>query len=407
MPRSQATTTYAIHHRELFRVKSGTELSPEDRCLLLLAQGARAPEIRDEVRELLPHDISWTRILERARAHDVLPLVTQNLKLLGWPGVTAEIRTALEAAAGLTAARNALFARALTGVLKGFGEAGVPVIPLKGVALAEGLYGDITARACSDIDILVPRSFIPEAFRLLLANGWERGDDDEVDLTDIGLLLRSGIEYAFLSNSSRAPLLLELHWDIAWRWRGDCRAMDDLWAEARKQKVLGVEAYALSPEWEILYLSVHAARHRWHALKWLVDIHKACLARRIDWDRVNDKARHLGWGRVLEVTLSICRALLGTPVPEHLSRRAPPRWLSVFPKSPARPGLWDEAVFATRVMGGASAKLGYLGRLLFLPTIRERELISFPAPMGVLYYPLRPLRLACRWITLSSRNHGG
>jgi hypothetical protein len=64
-------------------------------------------------------------------------------------------------------------------------------------------------------------------------------------------------------------------------------------------------------------------------------------------------------------------------------------------------------LFATRLFGGVSAKVGYLGRLLFLPTVRERELISLPASMSVLYYPLRPLRLAGRWIRSTSRAHGG
>jgi hypothetical protein len=275
------------------------------------------------------------------------------------------------------------------------------------VALAESLYGDVTVRACSDIDILVPRSFVPEAFRLLLANGWERGEDDEVAPADIGLLLRSKIDYAFVSRSDSASVLLELHWDLAWRWRRDSAATDDLWADAERQKFFGVDAYTLSPEWEILYLAVHAARHRWRALKWLVDIHEACSARRLDWGRLSDKARHLGWEKVLHVTLSTCHALFDTPVPDDLSRRALPRWLRIFPESPVEAGLWQEALFATRVFGGISAKLGYLGRLLFLPTIRERELISLPAPMGVLYYPLRPLRLAGRWITSSLRNHEG
>src|SRR5262249_52518798 len=157
-------------------------------------------------------------------------------------------------------------------------------------------------------------------------------------------------------------------------------------------------AYALSAEWEVLYLCVHAARHRWRALKWLVDIHEACSVRQVDWVRLVDKARRLGWEKILQLTLSTCHALFDTPVPNDLSRRVRPRWLRTFPELPVEPGLWQEALFATRLFSGMSAKLGYLGRLLLLPTIREHELVSLPSPMGVLYYPLRPLRLAGRWL---------
>jgi Uncharacterised nucleotidyltransferase len=386
--------------------RNGTKFSVEDRSLLILARGRLTAELRNEVEDLLARTVSWRRIVEQARVHGVLPLVLRNLKGLGYPRVPAEVRAELEVAAALNAARNAFFVRALTTVLGRFDAAGVPVIPLKGVALAESLYGDPTLRVCSDIDILVPRVAVADAFRLLIAEGLAP-EEGELTPARMDLLLKSDIECAFVPRSGSVSWLLELHWDIAWRWLRNSVATDDIWAEARPQTVLGVEAQALSPEWEILYLIVHAARHRLRALKWLVDIHEACSARQVDWVRLRDKARRLGWEKVLQVTLSTCHALFDTPVPDDLSRRALPRWLKIFPESPVEAGLWQEALFATRLFNGTSAKLGYLGRLLFLPTIRERKLVSLPAPMRVLYYPLRPLRLAGRWITSNSRNHGG
>ena len=378
-------------------------LAAEDRCLLLLARSRLTPEVRDRARSLLAQELSWPRILRQARVHGVFPLISRNLEKLGFLGVPPEVCTELTAADRLNAARNGLFVRALTRVLKRFGEAGVPVIPLKGVALAQSLYGDSSLRVCSDVDILIQRRAVAQAFDLLLSDGYERGEA-HVEPSDIELLLHSNIEYGFVTKAGRVPSLLELHWDIAWRWRGDSAAPDDLWAEAERREFWGVDAYALSTEWEILYLAVHAARHRWQALKWLVDIHEACSVRAVDWAKLGDKAKRLGWEEVLGVTLSICHALLGTPVPDELARRDPPRWLRVFPESPAQPGLWQEALVATRLLGGLSAKLAYLGRLLFLPTIRERQLLRLPFPIDLLYYPMRPLRLAGRW---SSRNHGG
>ena len=374
---------------------------------MLLTRGTVTPGIEAEARSLLARGLCWPRLVEQARLHGVSPLLARTLRTLGGCALPSESSAELELDARLNAARNALFVRALTGVLACFRDAGVPVIPLKGVALAESLYGDVTLRDCSDIDVLVPRDAVARAFRALLADGFEPVDDSAIEQADIELLLRSSIEHVFVLRSSAAPTLLDLHWDIAWRWRGDSAATDDLWADARSQTLFGVEAYTLSPEWEILYLAIHAAHHRWRALKWLVDIHEACSARRVDWVRLSDKARRLGWEKVLRVTLSTCHALFGTPVPDDLSQWALPRWLRVFPESPVEAGLWQEALFATRLFSGISAKLAYLGRLLFLPTIRERELVFLPTPMEVLYYPLRPLRLAGRWITSNSRDHGG
>jgi len=386
---------------------SETALSVEDRLVLILARGRLTAELRNELEDLLARTISWRRIVEQARIHGVLPLLVRNLKSLGYPGVPAEVRAELDVAAALNTARSSFFVRALTRVLARFDGAGIRVIPLKGVALAQSLFGDATLRVSSDIDILVPRQDVADASRLLIAEGFAPKEEGALTPARITLLMLSDIECAFVPQSGSVSWLLELHWDIAWRWRRDYVATDDLWAEARRQSVFGVHVHALSPEWEILYLAIHAAHHRWQALKWLVDVHEACLTRQVNWDHIESKARRFGWEKVLAVTLGICRALLSTPVPDNLAAPAPlPRWLSVYPEPPAQSRLWDEALFATRLFPGVSAKFGYLGRLLFLPTVRERELISLPASIGALYYPLRPLRLAGRWIMSTSRSHG-
>ena len=379
------------------RGPNGNGFSAEEQCLLLLARGRLPPEVEDNARSLLGQGLSWPHILKQARAHGVFPLLGRNLERLGFPGVPAEVRTELAAADRLNAARNILFRRGLIDVLKRFGEAGVPVIPLKGVALAHSLYGDVTLRVCSDIDILVPRHAVAQASGLLLADGYEGGEEDHVDPDDMDALLRSNIEYPFVRRGESFPYLLELHWDIAWRWRTDTKATDDLWAEVHRKAFWGVEAYALSPEWQLLYLAVHAARHRFQALKWLVDLHEVCSKDNLDWDKVTEKATRFGWEEVLKVTLSVCHALFGTTLPARFTLRALPRWLSLFPASPAPPKAWDEALFATRLFRGPLGKLRYLTRLLFVPTLREHRLVRLPAPLAPLYYPLRPVRLGGRW----------
>ena len=50
-----------------------------------------------------------------------------------------------------------------------------------------------------------------------------------------------------------------------------------------------VSAFALSPEWEFLYLAVHAAGHGWLSLKWFIDLDRLCSARILDWEKVGAK----------------------------------------------------------------------------------------------------------------------
>jgi hypothetical protein len=367
--------------------------SPEQRCFQLLAPADLVGESRARALSLLEQPLAWGAIVEQAQNHGVFPTIARNLRRLGWPQVPAEIRRELEDSERLNALRNTLLGRGLRGILERFAGAGIPVIPLKGVALAESLYGDVSLRVCSDVDILVPGRAVAEAIELLQADGFSGADRYHAGAAGIDLLVRSNMEYCLASPRASLRYVLELHWDIAWRWRADSEMVDHLWADARPGAVLGADAWALSPEWELLYLALHAARHRWSALKWLVDIHQICVRGGLDWAGVEDRARRFGLERALHLTLGACRAVLGTPLPPALPRHAAPRRLRVLRAAPVTIGGWAETLSAVRLLVGPVDKLRYLGRLLLRPTLAEWSLVRLPAPLGFLYYGLRPLRL--------------
>ena len=139
-------------------------VTPELRLCLLLARGELSPAARERARELLALPLQWPRVLQFAYAQQVLPLMYQNLTRLGFPGVPHSVEAELRHASGTNALRNSLLARELARLLALLDEAGIPAIPLKGVALAEALYGDSGLRVCSDIDILVPAKNFADAF---------------------------------------------------------------------------------------------------------------------------------------------------------------------------------------------------------------------------------------------------
>ena len=368
-------------------------LSSEQRILLLLAPREPTPAARDQALDLLERPLAWGVITRQAYDHGTFPTLVLNLRRLGWPRVPEEIRTELECSERLNTVRNRLLARGVGSVLARLARAGIPVVPLKGVALAESLYGDVALRACSDVDLLIPVSTVGHAIELLQADGYRNADRYQATTAEIDLLLRSNMEYCLFSPPASFRYLLEVHWDIAWRWRADSRMLDQLWAEARRGTVLGVDAWTLSPEWELLYLALHAARHRWSALKWLVDIHEICVRGSVDWAGVEYRARRFGLERTLDLGLGACRALLGTPLPAQFEGQAPPRRLRAVRAGPVKVGGWLEALAVVRLFSRPTDKLRYLGRLLLRPTLAEWSLVRLPSSLRFLYYGLRPLRL--------------
>lgn len=376
-----------------------TGLAPEQRLVLLLCRARLDGPARDEAGRLLARELSWPAILALVRGHGVLPLFARNLESLAPVPleVPRAIRRELADAQRLNAARAALMARGLADVLGRLAAAGIPAIPLKGPALAESLHADATLRECSDLDLLVPIAEVPRAFDLLLSAGYAHGEDGPVARHELAVLLETNMEHVFVGRTGGLTYPLELHWDIAWRWRGDRRAVDDLWADARPATFHGARAYALSPEWQLIYLAVHAARHRWQALKWLVDIHELCATTAMDWARVDDTARRFGWRRLVAVTLTACDRLLGTRIPPGFALSRLPPWVTLFPATPPATAAWREALFPLHLVPGVSAKLAYLGRLVLQPTLAEHRLLRLPRGVSLLYSPLRLLRLGGKW----------
>jgi hypothetical protein len=142
---------------------------------------------------------------------------------------------------------------------------------------------------------------------------------------------------------------------------------------------------------------VHAARHRWEALKWLVDIHQVCRRGGLDWEKVRAKADRFGLTDVLEISLQASAALFDTPFPSSPPAPALPRWLDLFPATPDPLDIWRGALYPARLFARPSERLGYLARVLLVPTLAERRLIRLPRRLRAFYYPLRPLRLGGRW----------
>jgi hypothetical protein len=367
-------------------------LAPEDQLILLLARGNLLPRVQEGALALLAAPLRWDLIVERVKAQEVYPLFYRNLGTLGFPGVPQQARAQLHNLSRINALRNTLLTEELVRALILLAEAGIPTIPLKGMALAESLYGDTAMRACVDIDILVPRRSVPRAFHLLLAAGY-KSEFTSGFFAD--LLLRHNIEYALVREDRGFRYMLELHWDVLWGGQLDEGVAEGLWAEAQPTTVFGARAYALSSEWQILFLAAHIARHQWQGLKWLVDIHEICSSREVNWEKVLNKAKRLGWEELLRLTFQACHALFDTPVPANLSRGVLPRWLKIFPSSASV--SWKGAFLATRLLRSPSAKLRYAARVFLVPTLAEHRLVRFPSLFAFLYYPLRLLRLGSKW----------
>ena len=373
-----------------------SDMTPEDKLCLLLARGQLSAELQKQILEYLASPLQWPLVLERAYAHQVYPLLYRNLRELGFPGVPQPVQAELKGAYLANALRNQLFAEELARLLKLLGEAGIPVIPLKGVTLAQSLYGDPAARVCSDIDILVPPAKVTQAMNLIPASGYRSDFNDSFFLK---VVRRHGRHYDAVREDQGISFLLELHWKLVQHSSRDSYAVQDLWAGSGSRAFFGVPAFSLTPEWEFLYLCIHATDHEWRSLKWLVDIHEIVSSGLIDWQSVMKKAEEFEVGLAVRQTLAVCSRLLGTTLPAFYSSSSLPEGVRLFPylRVPAGDAQNAFALRHLRLLERPLDKLRYFATVVFAPQLTDRDFLRLPPSLGFLYYPMRPLRLAWKW----------
>ena len=134
-----------------------------EQLIALLSGRAAAVEIFDAA--------AWQRIVELAQRQRVAPLLYARLKervILPPPEAAQHLRGIYLA----TFKRNARLLDEVGKILRALRAADIPVIPLKGAYLANGVYGNIGLRQIGDVDLLVKPVDLAKALEVLRTLGY-------------------------------------------------------------------------------------------------------------------------------------------------------------------------------------------------------------------------------------------
>ena len=258
-------------------------------------------------------------------------------------------------------------------------DAGIPAIPLKGIALAASLYEDPALRVFEDMDVLVPTDRAIEAFRLIVSSGY-KPEFTQQFLLD--LLVRYGKDCLLMRETPLCTYPLELHCGLVWGGTLERGLLKSIWSDATRETTYGVPALALSPDWEFLYLATHAARHGQDSLKWFIDLDRFCSRGGFEWASVQIKARQLGWEDAVRDSLWASADLLGTSVDSAFAviSRRPPRPLDL-----AGLEVPGGIFLLTRLLKTPAQKLRFLRHWFLIPTPADARfsplLRSLPSPI--------------------------
>lgn len=284
-----------------------------------------------------PGPLSWDDLLAVAQDEGLAPALGFAIKAKAPRGVPLVVRERSSRKLADSIAQQLLLGRELARLLRRFEREGMPVIPLKGPALAETLYPHPALRPSSDLDLLIRPEALAVVDGLLQTLGYHRLAD--AHSWDFDLAYDRATLYA-----GPDGVHVDLHWGLlsdpryAWNEREGLA----VWDRAVKIRVAGEEALGLCPEDLLLYLATHlAVHHGLGGLLWYWDL-TLLLERwgsRLDWEAVIARASRWRVRTALAFALAGCDTFFGVSAPawvtEKLGARGPRaaalRWLLRHP----------------------------------------------------------------------------
>ena len=244
----------------------------------------------------------------------LLPMLAQNMRQL------AVEEPAFGKYCGVqrrTWARNQLLIRGAAQASQQLRDAGIPTMALKGVVLASTCYDAMSLRPMGDVDLLVPRNEASRAIDVMQVEGWRmrHGGSRPHTPADFATTHAYPIEHP-----ASPEILVDIHWRLLWARFSDL-AEAELWRQASRFEIAGVELLAPSAADMLLHSCAHGARWNGiHPVRWVVDAILLMRTNSIDWTHFIAQTERLGLALPIVSTLRYLQTALHAPVPDAVMR---------------------------------------------------------------------------------------
>ena len=246
------------------------------------------------------------------------------------------------------AAQNALLYYELEHVLLAFDRANIPVILLKGAALATTIYPTIAHRPMGDVDLLVHPADLSDAEKILEQTGFQFKLEPEEKHKPFDTAFTG--EHTFYNERG---LLFELHWQLTpveWLRGLIALDMDAIWRDVRPLAIKDATAWQLSLPDTLLHLCLHLAAHNFaHPIGYRDIAQLLDQQEFFPWDAFLDRIDQFRTRTLSYFVLEAVSTDMDAPVPSHVLDSIRPshwrRWLVRHIADPHR-ALRGEIVYS-------------------------------------------------------------
>jgi len=363
---------------------------------------ARVAASREEIAAIAAGAVDWDAAVQLGIRHGLGPLMHRHLSRFELP-LPKPAAAALWARAQLVAQRNGRRIPELVAIARDLNAQGIPFLPFKGPALAARVYGDVALREFNDLDLVVAPADVRQARSVLAKRGYS--PRTALDPVRDELWMRSRACYELPLANERGDLV-----ELQWRANPDVAIPPTeepgWWASAQTHRFEGVDIRVMAREEEMLALLVHGSKHSWASIDWLVDVAELARTAGFPWHRLMALARDHAAERRAALGLRLAHDLLDLPLPGEVadfarraridtiaseiaasvlrSRYVPPSPIRVLRAELALCDSWLRRV----------ARVARLAR----PTPGDWQWTRLPRRLAFLYWPLRPVRLALKYL---------
>ena len=351
--------------------------------------------------EELFSEINWDVFLKLTHHHRIYPYIYSRLKEIDPKWIPAKV--VQEVCHGYQ--KNTFHMLRLSGEMdqlcKLFIHNKIDVLLLKGPSLAADLYGDVSRRTSSDLDMLIPLTDLDQVHELLVDLNYVKEDYFSKVLNE----WKWRHHHVTYFNYQKG-IKLEIHWRLhpgpSWE-----PTFNELWERKRVNSLTTTPVYMLGKEDLFLFLIAHGGRHGWSRLRWLVDMDRI-VNLNLNWAKLTSLLKKYHLLQVGGQSLILASQLLSTPLTQEMKTMA----AGSRPKRLAQEALFyikqmvnlhDEplpeevATFHKRHLFSLMSiqqKMLYLLSLLY-PFPMDVETLPLPKKLHFLYFPLRPF--LCVW----------
>jgi hypothetical protein len=361
----------------------------------------------ERIGQLLVKGVDWPLLLSIALSHRVFTFLFGNLARFFQDSIPADISGEWKRIFLEISARNLFLSHQLLNLLDLFSKNSIEAIPFKGPVLSEYLFGDINRRIYGDLDILIAKSDLDTAVRLLRNEGFQF--DIDLGLDQYLKLARQGAHAAMIMK--KKPCMVELHWELTGRCFSRDVELRDLRTRAREIRFMGRQVLTLSPEDLLVHLCIHGNRHYWRQLDSI-----SCVAGLISlekglvWELALDIAERFGARRmlllgcllaheVLDVRLNSCisEKISKEPGVKDVAGEVGNKLFSGFHETSPSLAYRDKLKYHWKTLDNFTDWFHGSMKPLFRPTHSDWVWFPLPAPISGLYYILRPVRLGMKY----------